>query len=153
MIKYIRHMQSHNKHKISRQIGELLTQNGTVSYRVAKEILDYTGFLLENSAFLPPVSEGTETDTAQKSRSIFDDLAELGVDGIPDERCRIEAHVESDGTLSLDISAFSVNGYLSSVRVPFSDFAENVATITDLKRLLVDYVYSKPAGSKEPVVE
>ena len=110
-------------------------------------------FLLENSAFLPPVSEDTETDTAQKSRSIFDDLAELGVDGIPVAHCNIETHVESDGTLSLDISAFSVNGYLSSVRVPFSDFAKNVATITDLKRLLVDHVYSKSAGSKEPVVE
>jgi len=150
---YIRHMQSHNKHKISRQIGELLTQNGAVSYRVAKEILEYVGFLLENSAILPPTSEGTETDAAQKSRSIVDDLAELGVDGIPDEHCRIKAVIELDGTLSLDISAFSVNGYLSSVRVPFSDFAENYTTITDLKRLLVDHVYSKSAGSKEPLVE
>ena len=44
MKKYIRHMLSHDKHKISRQIGELLTQNGAVSYRVAKEILEHVGF-------------------------------------------------------------------------------------------------------------
>ena len=150
---YIRHMQQHEKYKLAKQMAEVLTQNGAVSYGVASDILQLCINLLERSAVLRPLTaSGTEMDS-QKSRSMIDELAEFGIDGIPDNHCSIEGEIASNGALLLSVSAFSINGYLTSTKIPFSDFSENIASITDLKRLLIDTVYSKSAGCKEPVVK
>ena len=150
MTEYIRHMQHSDKCKLAQQIGKILTQDGAVSYGVAKDILQICGKMLENSAVIEPLpgsipESTTQVASPQESRSFIEAIREFGIDGIPDDHCQVQGEIASDGALLLNVSAFTMNGYLSSARIPFSDFSENCTSITDLKRLLVDTIYQPPS--------
>ena len=81
---HARHMHLKDKHKLTQQIGKILTLNGAVSYGVAKDILQICGKMLENSAVLEPLpgsvsKSTTQAASSQEAQSFIDDLKEMGI--------------------------------------------------------------------------
>jgi len=62
------------------------------------------------------------------------------VERIPDDLCRAEVKIKEDGTLMLRICIFMVNMFVHYVEIPFSDFAENFASLADFERMVVDLI-------------
>jgi len=128
-------MQHSDKYKLAQQIGDILTQNGAVSYGVARDILQLCGELLKRSAVLSPL---VPKEVVEKRLPEYMPFPPGEYERIPDERCRAEVYVGEDGKLALSLGMFAVHNYPHHIEIPFSDFTESFASISDFERLVVD---------------
>jgi hypothetical protein len=160
MKRHIKHMQHPDKLDIAQQIFPILTQHGALSYSVAKDILDYANELLERSAILPTPAGSTTENTLEEARGTVhmpyvgpnEFFEEIGMERLPDADWLIEVHLEADGTFALNVTAYHVLYYATSIKVPFSDFSENVTCLDDLKRLIIDAVHRQTVKRGVPRV-
>jgi len=137
MNKHIKYMPHRDKVKAAQQIWHILTQDGAVSYEVARDTLKLCEELLGRSAVLePPMPK----EVAKMKYPECEPLPLDKFERLPTNRCDVGCTFDEDGKLSLRIAMFEAWGFRRHVEVPFSDFAENFASLSDFERIVVDLI-------------
>ena len=153
MIRHIVHMRHDEKYAIANDILKVMRKHGAVSYGIAKELLDYTDNLAKNSAVLaglddsafstafvePLPSQKTLTVTTPTGNEVFFD--KVGIEMLDDAQCDFDVRVGPDQALILSVTVMALRRYATAVDVPFSDFSENLTSISDFKRFIIDALH------------